>query len=203
MSVKPLFQNEPFVFSQENQEKIEKLLARYPKDRKVSAILPVLDLAQRQCGGWLPREAMEAVAELLGVTPLYVWEIATFYTMFHLRPTGQHHVQVCRTASCYLRGAGKLTKVCEKKLKIACGQTREDGKFSLEEVECLGACVNAPVVQINDDYYEDLSPEALEDVLEALETDESVKPGSQTRQKLSTAPAGYGAKPEKKGGRRA
>lgn len=157
-----------FVFTPENQSKIESIIKKYPKGREASAILPLLDLAQRQSGGWLPQAAIEAVASFLKMPIIRAYEVATFYSMFNLKPVGKHHIQLCRTAPCWLRGSSDIQSVCESHLGIKSGQVTSDGKFSLVEVECLGACVNAPVVQINDDYYEDLTPESMITVLKDL-----------------------------------
>ncbi|MDF3033884.1 MAG: dehydrogenase [Alphaproteobacteria bacterium] len=164
----------PFVFTSESQKAVEGILQKYPAGRQASAILPVLDLAQRQCGGWLPRSAIEAVATLLKMPFIRAWEVATFYTMFHLTPVGRHHIQLCRTTPCWLRGSAEIQAVCESHLGIKAGEVTPDGKFSLQEVECLGACVHAPVVQINDDYVEDVTPESMKRVLQDLAT--STKP---------------------------
>jgi len=180
---------ETFVFTPENRERAERIIAKYPPGRQASAVLALLDLAQRQCGGWLPRPAMEHVAEMLEMAPIRVYEVATFYSMFNLRPVGRFHIQVCRTTPCWLRGSDALTQTCERRLGIGLGGRTPDGRFSLVVVECLGACVNAPVVQINDDFYEDLDPQLLERVLEALERGERPAVGSQIGRQGS-APVG-------------
>lgn len=167
-----------FAFSKENEEKIKEILKRYPEGRQASAILPLFDLAQRQCGGWLPVSVIEYVCEMLGLSSIRGFEVATFYTMFNLKPVGKYHLQVCGTTPCMLAGSEKLMRTCEKRLKIECGETTKDGLFTLSEVECIGACVNAPVIQINDDYYEDLSEESLLKLLKDLEEGHEVKPGS-------------------------
>ena len=182
-------QPESFAFSAENAARVKTILAKYPADRKSSAVLPLLDLAQRQAGGWLPKAAMDHVAETLDMAPIRVYEVATFYTMFNTRPVGKHLVQVCRTTPCWLRGADDLTHVCERKLGIGLKETSADGLFTLVEVECLGACVNAPVVQINDDFYEDLDPARLEAVLDALARGEKPKIGPQI-DRTNSAPVG-------------
>lgn len=160
--------NKPFAFTPENRQAVEGILQKYPEGRQASAILPLLDLAQRQCGGWLPKSAIEAVAHQLKMPLIRTYEVATFYTMFNLKPVGKHHIQLCRTTPCWLRGSAEIQSVCESHLGIKSGEVTSDGKFSLQEVECLGACVNAPVVQINDDYFEDLSPESMKDILQNL-----------------------------------
>ena len=161
-------QNLSFNFSSKNLIKIDDIISRYPKDKQKSAVLPLLDLAQRQSGGWLPRAAIECVALILDMPFIRAYEIATFYTMFNLKPVGTYHVQVCTTTPCWLRGSDDILKACEEKLGIKCGETTQDRQFSLVEVECLGACINAPVVQINDDYYEDLTIETIENLIDNL-----------------------------------
>ena len=162
--------NQParFAFTPENLERAKQHIAKYPPGRQSSAVLALLDLAQRQNGGWLPRAAMDHVAGILDMAPIRVYEVATFYTMLNLMPVGRYHLQVCRTTPCWLRGADELTEICKRKLGIGLKGRTADGTFSLIEVECLGACVNAPVVQINDDLYEDLDPKRLEAILDAL-----------------------------------
>ncbi|MDD5585573.1 MAG: NADH-quinone oxidoreductase subunit NuoE [Alphaproteobacteria bacterium] len=157
-----------FVFTTSNLAKAKKIIAKYPEGRQASALVPLLELAQRQSGNWLPRAAMDAVAVLLGLPPVRVYEAATFYTMFNLTPVGQHHIQVCRTTPCWLKGSDKIVETCRKKLGINPGETTADGKFTLTEVECLGACTCAPAAQINDTTYENLTPEKLEKTLDTL-----------------------------------
>lgn len=159
---------EMFSFSLENLTRIQAIIKRYPKGRQASAVLPVLDLAQRQCGGWLKRGTVECVAKLLSMPEMKVLEVASFYSMFNLKPVGKHHVQVCTTTPCWLRGSDEILQSCKHKLGIGVGEVTEDGEFSLIEVECLGACVSAPMVQINDDYYEDLTPQKVEDLLDMV-----------------------------------
>lgn len=178
-----------FSFTPENQKKIEFHISKYPQGRQASAILPILDLAQRQCGGWLPQAALEAVAQLLNMPSIRVFEVASFYTMFNLKPVGEHHVQICTTTPCWLRGSEDIRKTCEKTLGIQVGEVTPDGKFSLTEVECLGACVNAPMVQINDDYYEDLTPDLTKELLHDLAKRKPRSPGPQTNRQTS-APFG-------------
>ena len=174
-----LGQPETFAFTAENRARADRYIARYPAGRQASAVLALLDLAQRQNDGWLSRAAMEHVAAVLEMPPIRVYEIGTFYSMFNLEPVGRHHIQVCRTTPCWLRGADDLTAACKKKLGIGLKERTADGLFSLVEVECLGACVNAPVVQINDDFYEDLDPARLEAVLDALARGQTPAIGSQ------------------------
>jgi len=157
-----------FDFTLENLERAQAHIAKYPSGRQASAVLPLLDLAQRQHGGWLPRAAMDRVAEMLEMAPIRVYEVATFYTMFNLRPVGRYLLQVCTTTPCWLRGSDEVVRACRNKLHIGVGGTTPDGLFSLVEVECLGACVNAPILQVNDDFYEDLDGPATEVLLDAL-----------------------------------
>ena len=182
----------PFVFSAENKEKLKEIIKKYPKGRQASAVMPALDLAQRQNAGWIPREAVETIADLLDMAPIKVWEVASFYTMYNLDPVGKHVVQVCRTTSCWLRGSDKVLEACKKHTGADIGKITEDGLFSLVEVECLGACVNAPMVQINDDYYEDLDASKMQDIIEKLRDGQEVKSGPQV-DRLNSAPVG-GAK---------
>lgn len=169
-----------FAFTPDNLEKAKALIANYPPGRQASAVIGVLDLAQRQ-QGWLPRAAMDEVARLLEMARIRVYEIATFYTMFQLRPRGKYLLQVCTTTPCWLRGSDAVMKVCEHAVD---GET-----FSLQEVECLGACVNAPVVQINDDFYEDLDAESMQKLIDALRRGEHPRPGPQIDRQTS-APVG-------------
>jgi NADH-quinone oxidoreductase E subunit len=178
-----------FAFTPENLAKAKAFMAKYPEGRQGSAVIALLDLAQRQHDGWLPRAAMDHVAEVLDMAPIRVYEVATFYSMFNLQPVGRHHIQLCRTTPCWLRGADDLSKLCQRKLGIGLKERTADGKFSLMEVECLGACVNAPAVQINDDFYEDLDPAKLEALLDRLAKGEKPAVGSQSGRQFS-APVG-------------
>jgi len=182
-------QPDRFAFTGENRAKADKIIAKYPAGRQASAVIPLLDIAQRQAGGWLPRVAMDHVAEILDMAPIRVYEVASFYTMFNLQPVGRHFVQVCTTTPCWLRGSDAVVKTCEEKLGIGLGETTADGNFTLVEVECLGACVNAPMMQINDDYYEDLDPASTTKLLEALARGEKPTPGPQNGRQTS-APIG-------------
>jgi NADH-quinone oxidoreductase E subunit len=164
----PVTQPESFAFTAENLERAKAHIAKYPEGRQQSAVLPLLDLAQRQSGGWLPQAAMHTVAEMLGMPRIRVYEVATFYTMFNLRPVGRYLLQACTTTPCWLRGSDAVVGACEKNLGIGIGGTTGDGIFTLVEVECLGACVNAPILQVNDDFYEDLDGPSTEVLLEAL-----------------------------------
>jgi NADH-quinone oxidoreductase E subunit len=171
-------QPESFAFTPENLVLASAHIAKYPPGREASAVLPLLDLAQRQSGGWLPRAAMEHVAQMLDLAPIRVYEIGTFYTMFNLRPVGRYLLQACTTTPCWLRGSEDVVAACERKLGIAVGETTADGLFTLIEVECLGACVNAPVLQVNDDFYEDLDGPATGALLDALRAGNPPSPGS-------------------------
>ena len=169
-----------FAFTPENEAKAQAIVAKYPPRRQASAVLPLLDLAQRQNGGWLSRAALDCVAQYLQMPPIRVYEVATFYTMFNLKPVGRHHVQVCTNLPCWLRGSDTVVAACRKHLGIGPGETTADGQFTVSEVECLGACVNAPMVQIGDDYYEDLTADSMGSVLETLKAGGTPKPGSQS-----------------------
>ena len=157
-----------FSFNDDNRIKIQKILAKYPPQRKASAVLPLLDLAQRQLGGSLTKEAVEHIAHMLDMSQVKVQEVASFYSMFYLKPMGKYHIQVCTTTPCWLRGSDNILKACKKATGLEVGQTTKDGKFTLSEVECLGACVNAPLAQINDDYYEDLDEDSIQEIIKRL-----------------------------------
>jgi len=172
-------QPESFAFSAENGEAVKTILAKYPDGWKESSVMPLLDLAQRQHDGWLPRAAMDHIAEMLGMAPIRVYEVATFYTMYNLKPIGRHHVQVCTNLPCWLNGSDGVVSACKRKLDIEFGETTEDGEFTLSEMECLGACVNAPMMQIDDDYYEDLDSVTTEAILDELRAGGTPKTGSQ------------------------
>jgi len=158
----------PFDFTPENYKRIEAIKANYPEGHKVAAMMPILDVAQRQNDNWLPISAMNKVAEILDVPPMRVYEVATFYTMYNRNPVGKYHLQLCTTTPCQLCGSDDILKVIEDKLGIKAGQTTPDKMFTLIEVECLGACVNAPMIQINDNYYEDLKTSDMEEILDDL-----------------------------------
>jgi len=179
-----------FAFTPETMEQAEQVIARYPDGRQASATIALLDLAQRQNGGWLPGEAIEYVANLLGLAPIRVHEVASFYTMFNLKPVGTHFVQVCRTTPCWLCGSDDITQACLDTLGIGLGETTEDGRFTVVEVECLGACANAPMAQINDDYYEDLTPERMAEMIGDLKAGKPLPTGSQTGRQGSCPTSG-------------
>jgi len=177
-----------FEFSPDNWARAETYIRRYPEGRQASAVLALLDLAQRQSSGWLPRAAIERVAAILQMAPIRVYEVATFYEMFNLEPVGQHVVRVCTTTPCMLQGAGEVLAACKDELGVEVRGTTDDGKFTLQEFECLGACVNAPIVWIDDDFYEDLDGAAIRDILKRLRIGELPEPGS-AEGRLNSAPA--------------
>jgi NADH-quinone oxidoreductase subunit E len=190
MSVRRLADQQPdsFTFTPQNMAWLEKQIAKYPDGRQASAVVPALWQAQKQNNYWLPQKAIEKVAELLDMPKIRVLEVATFYTMFNLEPVGKHYIQLCGTTPCMLCGSDDLIKVLERRI----GPQRKvtaDGMFSWLEVECLGACCNAPMVQINDDFYEDLTVENFEKLLDDLAAGRPVKTGSQTG-RVSSEPAG-------------
>ncbi|MGJ3648848.1 complex I 24 kDa subunit family protein [Sphingomonas sp. GlSt437] len=184
-----------FAWTAENAEKAREILSRYPKGREQSASLPFLDLAQRQVGaetntqGWLPVPVIEFVARELGVPYMRIFEVATFYTMFNLAPVGRYHVQVCGTTPCLLAGSDDVLAAC-KAYGLAKGKTTADGLFTLTEVECLGACANAPMVQINDDNFEDLDYDRTTAILRALSRGEAPAPGSTIGRRASCPEGG-------------
>lgn len=178
----------PFAFSDGNLEKAKTIIAKYPEGRQRSAVMPLLYLAQAQNGGWVSREAIETIAEMLSIPKIQVLEVATFYTMYNLKPIGRHHVQLCGTTPCWLRGADEVMRAC-RDMGLEKGRTTEDGLFHLTEVECLGACANAPMVQINDAYFEDLDYESMTAILKTLKAGGTPKTGSQTGRQGS-APEG-------------
>jgi len=183
-----------FKFTPANAKKAKAIVAKYPQGRQQSAVMPLLDLAQRQVGeatgtqGWLPVPVIEYVAAYLGMPYMRAYEVATFYTMYNLKPVGKFHVQLCGTTPCWLRGSDEVMRAC-KDAGMAKGETTDDGVFTLTEVECLGACVNAPMVQINDDYYEDLDYERTARLLADLKAGKRVTPGPQIKRQTS-APEG-------------
>jgi NADH-quinone oxidoreductase subunit E len=185
----PNVQPKDFAFSAENLAWARKQIEKYPPGRQASAVIPLLWRAQEQHDGWLPEPAIRYVAEMLDMAHIRVLEVATFYTMFNLEPVGKFLVQLCGTTPCMLRGAEELKKVCQRRIGDQHHVT-SDGKFSWVEVECLGACVNAPMVQINADYYEDLTPESLEKVLDELAAGKIPKPGPQVERQFSAPASG-------------
>lgn len=184
-------QPKDFKFSPENMKKIEAFVAKYPKGRQASAVMPLLDIAQRQHDNWIPEAAMAEIARILDMPKIKVYEVATFYTMYNLAPRGTHHLQFCTTTPCWLKGSAEVVSACEKHLGIKLGETTSDGMFTMTDVECLGACVNAPVVQRNgDEFYEDLTPENVIKVIDELKEGKKPKHGSQTGRQASTGAFG-------------
>ena len=180
MSIKKISKEQPesFEFDNKNLEAANKIISNYPDGKQQSAVMALLYLAQRQNDNWIPLVAMKYIAKFLDMPYIKVYEVATFYTMYNLTPVGKYFFQVCTTTPCMIRGAYKLVDVCKKKLSEKENQISENGKSSWTEVECLGACVNAPIIQINDSYFEDLDPEKLEKIIDQISRNESPKSGS-------------------------
>ena len=189
MSLKKVHDKQPanFQFNKKNLEEIDIILKRYPKKNKKSAVMPLLYLAQKQNNNWIPLIAMKYIAKYLDMPYIKVYEVATFYSMYNLTPVGKYFFQVCTTTPCMLRGAYNLVDVCKRKISEEENRLSEDGKTSWLEVECLGACVNAPMLQLNEDYYEDLDPTKLEQIIDKISNDEVPQPGSY-RGRLSSEP---------------
>ena len=189
MSLKKVSSDQPksFVFSESNQLIAESILKKYPNKNKKSAVMPLLYLAQRQNLNWIPLAAMKYIAKYLSISYINVYEVATFYSMYNLSPVGKYFVQVCTTSPCLIRGADKLVKACKEKISEKENKISKDGKCSWVEVECLGACVNAPMMQINNDYYEDLDEKSTTEIINSLLEDKPIKPKS-FRNRTSTAP---------------
>ena len=186
----PFEQPESFAFTPENLAKAKAYIAKYPPGRQASAVLSLLYLVQEQHDNWVPRAGMDVVAEMLAMPPIRVYEVASFYTMFNLEPVGRHFLQICTTTPCWLRGSNEIVAACKKKLGIGIGETTPDRKFTLFEVECLGACVNAPIIQVNNgDFYEDLDGPATEKLIDALARGEKPPAGS-VKGRQGSAPAG-------------
>lgn len=176
-----------FKFNDENQKQVQKILAKYPAERKKSAVMPLLDLAQRQNANWISKDVIACISEILEMPEIKVYEVASFYTMYNLKPVGKYLLQFCRTTPCMLRGIDQIIKDCKEKLGIEVDEISADGLFTLKEVECLGACVNAPVVQINDDFAEDLTSENFLKILDELKAGKAFKVGSQIGRQCSAA----------------
>lgn len=168
----------PWEFTAANKARADGIISNYPVGHQQAAAIPLLDLAQRQHGGWLPLAAMNYVAKYLDMAPMRIYEVATFYTMFNRTPVGKYHVQICTTTPCMLRDSDMVVKACKENLGIGLGETSADKMFTLTEVECLGACVNAPMMQINDAYYEDLKESDVHEILSDLKEGRTPKPGS-------------------------
>lgn len=186
---------ESFAFDAESEAKIAAILKRYPEGKQASGVIPLLYVVQKQMGrqtgsAWVPRIAMDVIAERLGMPPIRVYEVATFYFMFNTRPIGKYHLQVCGTTPCWLRGSDEVLRACKDAGGLkGYGDTSEDGNFTLTEVECMGACVNAPMIAVDDDYYEDLDYESTVKLIEALKRGERPAPGSVIGRQFS-APVG-------------
>ena len=180
MSVKKIHKEQPetFEFSDKNMEAANKIVSNYPNGRQQSAVMALLYLAQRQNDNWIPLQAMKYIAKFLDMPYIKVYEVATFYSMYNLSPVGKYFFQICTTTPCMLRGAYDLVKVCKNKISEKENVLSDDGKISWMEVECLGACVNAPMMQVNDDYYEDLNDKKLEEIIETIYKNKIPKPGS-------------------------
>ena len=189
MSLKKIHDNQPkdFIFSEKNIKVAENILKKYPIKNKKSAVMPFLYLAQKQNENWIPLSAMKYIAKYLSIPYINVYEVATFYSMYNLAPVGKYFVQVCTTSPCLLRGSNKLVEACKSKISPNQNQISKNGKCSWVEVECLGACVNAPMMQINEDYYEDLDEKNTIKILDSLINDKPLKPGSY-RGRKNTAP---------------
>ena len=189
MSLKKIHDQQPeaFGFTKENEAAAEKILKKYPETRKKSAVMPFLYLAQRQNKNWIPLAAMKYIAKYLEMPYIKVYEVATFYTMYNLAPVGKYFVQVCTTSPCLIRGADKVVKICKEKISKEENKLSENKLCSWLEVECLGACVNAPMMQINNDYYEDLDEKNTNEIIDSLLIDNPVKSRS-FRNRTSSAP---------------
>jgi len=189
MSIKKISKDQPdnFKFNANSLNNAEKIISNYPKGKQQSAVMALLYIAQRQNNNWIPLSAMKYIAKMLNMPYIKVYEVATFYTMYNLAPVGEYFFQVCTTTPCMLRGAYKLVDVCKKKISKNESTITKDGKSSWMEVECLGACVNAPMIQINEDYFEDLDPQKLEKIIDQVNNNQKLTPGSY-RGRLSTEP---------------
>ena len=189
MSLKKVHDDQPskFEYSAENLKEVENILKKYPEKNKKSAVMPLLYLAQKQNENWIPLAAIKYIAKYLSMPYISVYEVATFYTMYNLAPVGKNFIQVCTTTPCLIRGADKIVKICKEKISPNESEISKDGNCSWMEVECLGACVSAPMVQINDDYYEDLDEQSTVKILDSLINDKPLKPGSY-RGRKNTAP---------------
>ena len=189
MSIKKIAKEQPesFKFDNKNLEAANKVISNYPEGKQQSAVMALLYLAQRQNNNWIPLVAMKYIAKFLDMPYIKVYEVATFYSMYNFAPVGKYFFQVCTTTPCMIRGAYKLVDVCKKKLSEKESEISKNKKSSWMEVECLGACVNAPMIQINDDYFEDLDPKKLEKIIDQINKNESPKPGSY-RGRLNSEP---------------
>jgi NADH-quinone oxidoreductase E subunit len=191
-------QPDSFAFTRENEAEVKRIIAKYPKGRQASAVMPLLDLAQRQHDNWIPMKAIEMIAAKLDMAEIRVLEVATFYTMFNLKPVGRYFLQACTTTPCWLRGSDNMMRCIKDRYGISSGETSECGRFTLLEVECLGACVNAPILQVNDDFYEDLDYASTGALLDSLEAGSPLPVGSVTGRSGSEADGGATALQELK-----
>ena len=189
MSIKKISKEQPdkFEFTLDNLEKVKKIISKYPNGKQQSAVMPLLYLAQKQNNNWIPLSAIKYIGKLLEMPYIKVYEVATFYTMYNLTPVGNHFIQVCTTTPCMIRGAYKLVEACKEKISPNENELPKDKNCSWMEVECLGACVNAPMIQINDDYYEDLDKEKTLKIIDEILKGETPKPGSY-RSRLNAEP---------------
>ncbi|WGF89159.1 NADH-quinone oxidoreductase subunit NuoE [Marinivivus vitaminiproducens] len=178
-----------FAFDETRRAQAETILKRYPADRRASAVMPLLTIAQAQFGGWLPREVVDYVADYVGMPRIRAYEVASFYDMYNTEPVGRIQVRVCTTTPCMLCGSDGIVDACKKELGVDIGESTPDGQFFLREFECLGACANAPIVWIDDDFYEDQTPESVKDLLDALKRGERPTPGS-AKGRVASAPLG-------------
>ena len=187
MSIKKVSKDQPnsFEFNEKSLDIAKKVISNYPNGKQQSAVMALLYIAQKQNNNWIPLSAMKYIAKLLDMPYIKVYEVATFYTMYNLSPVGDYFFQVCTTTPCMLRGAYKLVDVCKNKISEKESEISKDGKMSWMEVECLGACVNSPMIQINDDYYEDLDKIKLEQLIENIKQDKKIEPGSYKGRKSS------------------
>ena len=189
MSLKKVHEDQPkdFKFNNENLKKVDEILKKYPEKNKKSAVMPFLYLAQKQNNNWIPLAAVKYISKYLSMPYINVYEIATFYSMFNLSPVGKYFIQVCTTTPCLIRGADKIVKVCKQKISQKENQISKNGECSWTEVECLGACVNAPMMQINNDYYEDLDEKSSAKIIDSIFKNEILEPGSY-RGRKNTSP---------------
>lgn len=178
-----------FAFTAANAARAKEIIAKYPAGKQQSAVMPLLTLAQQQNANWLPKAAMDMVADMLGMAPVRVYEVASFYTMYNLEPVGKFLIEVCTTTPCWLKGSDAIVEACKSKLGIDIGESTKDGLFTLREAECLGACVNAPMCQIGDHFYEDLDARSMDNIIDTLSRGGTPKAGPQSGRK-SSEPAG-------------
>ncbi len=189
MSIKKISKDQPveFEFNNNFKKKVDDIIMKYPEGKQQSAVMPLLYLAQKQNKNWIPLAAMKHIAKILNIPYIRVYEVATFYSMYNLTPVGENFFQVCTTTPCMLRGAYKLVEVCKKKISENQNQISDNGKCSWVEVECLGACINAPMIQINEDYYEDLDEKQIEKIINQINDGKQPTPGSY-RGRLNSEP---------------